>query len=109
MLALAGDGASKASALIVIVVGARLLSLSEFALLATGLAAAGLLAAFLDLGAGVLLTRDGARGRVSRGALFVGLLRVRAPIAFALLLLAPLVGFALGAPLAALAVALLAV
>jgi O-antigen/teichoic acid export membrane protein len=107
-LALAGDGASKASALIVIIIGARFLSVSQFAVLATGLAAAGLLASMLDLGSGMLLTRDGARTAARRGALFTGLLRARAPLVLALLFAAPLVGLALGMPLTALAVAMLA-
>jgi O-antigen/teichoic acid export membrane protein len=108
-LALAGDFASKAAALVVIVVAARFLSVREFAVLATALAVAGLLGSLLDLGAGTLLTRDGARSRASRGALFRALLKARAPFAASLLIAAPLVGFGLGRPLTALAVAALAV
>ena len=108
-LALAGDVASKAGALVVIVVAARFLSVSEFAVLAIGLAVAGLLGSALDLGAGTLLTRDGARSTASRGALFRALLTARAPLAAAVLATATLVGFAVGRPLTALAVAALAV
>ena len=108
-LALAGDVASKAGALVVVVVAARFLSVPEFAVLMTALAIAGLLASALDLGAGTLLTRDGARSAASRGALFLALLKARAPFAAALLIAAPVVGLLLGRPLTALAVAALAV
>jgi len=109
LLALAGDGASKAGALLVVLLAARFLSVSEFALLATGLAAAGVLTSLLDLGSGTLLARDGARGRSERGALFRGLLRARVPLALAVLLAAPLVGLLVEHPLAGVAVALLGV
>lgn len=108
-LALAGDVASKAGALVVIVVAARFLSVPEFAVLATALAVAGLLGSVLDLGAGTLITRDGARSAESRGALFRSLLEARAPLVAALLVAAPLVGLGLGRPLTAFAVAALAV
>ena len=104
VLALAGDGASKAGALVVIVVAARFLSVSEFAVLATGLAAAGLLGSILDLGAGQLLTRDGAQDRATRGQLFSGLLRGRAPLAALVLAGACIAGLVIGRPLTALAV-----
>jgi O-antigen/teichoic acid export membrane protein len=84
-LALVGDAASKLAALAVIVISARFLSVAEFALLATGMAAAGLLGSLLDLGAGTLLARDGARSRAHRGALLIGLLEARAPLALAML------------------------
>jgi O-antigen/teichoic acid export membrane protein len=106
-LALAGDVTSKVGALAVVVVAARCLSVSEFALLVTGLAAAGILGSVLDLGAGTLLTRDGARGRAERGALLVGLLKGRAPVVAAVLVAAPAMGVALGKPLAAVGVAAL--
>jgi O-antigen/teichoic acid export membrane protein len=102
LLAFAGDGASKLSAFVVVIIAARFLSVREFAVLATGLAAASLLGSLLDLGAGTLLTRDGAKSRASRGALFASLLRARVPLAAAVLL-----GLLLGRPLAALAVAAL--
>jgi O-antigen/teichoic acid export membrane protein len=104
ILALAGDGASKAGALVVIVVAARFFSVSEFAVLATGLAAAGLLGSILDLGAGQLLTRDGARDRATRGQLFSGLMRGRAPLAAVVFAGAVIVGVAIGRPLTALVV-----
>lgn len=107
-LALVGDGASKAAALLVVVVSARFLTVDGFAALATGLAVAGVLTAALDLGTGTLLSRDGAASASARGALFSGSLRDRLPLACLVLLLAPIVGLALGRPLEATAVALLA-
>lgn len=109
LLALSGDSASKLGAFVVIVLSARLLAIEEFAVLATGLAAAGVIGSLLDLGSGTLITRDGARSRAGRGALFGGLLRARLPIAVAVLLAAPLVGLAIGRPLAALGVVALGI
>jgi O-antigen/teichoic acid export membrane protein len=108
-LALAGDAASKIGALVVVIVGARFLALSEFATLATGLAAAGILTAILDLGTGTLLTRDGARSRAARGALFRGSLQARLPLFAVVLLLSPVVGTLFAAPLAGVSVAMLGV
>jgi len=104
-LALAGGVASKAGALLVVLLAARLFAVGEFAVVATALAFAGLLATALDLGAGTLLARDGASSAASRGALLRGLLEARAPLFVALLVSAPLVGVWLGDPLTALAVA----
>lgn len=108
-LALAGGVASKAGALLVVLLAARLFSVTEFAAAATALACAGLLATALDLGAGTLLARDGASGAASRGALLRGLLEARAPLFGVLLVSAPLAGVWLGGPLTALAVACLAI
>jgi O-antigen/teichoic acid export membrane protein len=105
VLALAGDGASKVGALVVVIVAARLLSVEEFAVLATALAGAGVVASTLDLGAGTLLARDGARSRSDRGALLDGLLRARAPLAIAVLAGAPVLGIWLGQPLVVVAAA----
>jgi O-antigen/teichoic acid export membrane protein len=99
VLALAGDASSKVGTLVVVIVAARLLQLDEFALLATALAAAGVIGSLLDLGAGTLLARDGARSRVHRGALLDGLLRARIPIVVAVVAGSLAVGFALGHPL----------
>jgi O-antigen/teichoic acid export membrane protein len=107
-LALLGDGASKVAALLVVVISARFLSVEEFAALATGLAVAGVLTAVLDLGTGTLLSRDGAASRSERGALFSGSLRDRLPLACAVLLLAPVIGWLLGRPLEAASAAVLA-
>jgi O-antigen/teichoic acid export membrane protein len=96
VLALAGDATSKVGALVVVIVAARLLPLDEFALLATALAAAGVIGSLLDLGAGTLLARDGARSRVHRGALLDGLLRARIPIVVAVVAGSLAVGYALG-------------
>jgi len=103
-LALAGDVASKVGALLVLLLAARLFSVEEFAVVATALACAGLLATVLDLGAGTLITRDGTKSAESRGALFRGLLEARGPLAVVLLLGGPLVGVWVGGPLTALAV-----
>lgn len=108
-LALVGDAASKLAALAVIVISARFLSVGEFALLATGMAVAGLLGSLLDLGAGTLLTRDGARSRAHRGGLLVGLLEGRAPLALAVLVAAAVVGVVADAVPTALAVACLGI
>jgi O-antigen/teichoic acid export membrane protein len=108
-LVLAAEIASKAGVLVVVLVAARALTETEFALLATGLACAALLSALLDLGAGTLLARDGARVEGARGWLFRALAEARAPAAVALLVAAPLVGLALGAAPTGLAVAVLAV
>ncbi len=108
-LALAGDVASKVGALVVIIVAARFLSVPEFAVLATALAIAGVLASVLDLGAGTLITRDGARSGESRGALFRALLEARAPLAAAVVMATLLAGSVLARPFTALAVAALAV
>ncbi|MET0938400.1 MAG: oligosaccharide flippase family protein [Gaiellaceae bacterium] len=108
-LALGGDAASKVGALVVIIVAARFLSVPEFAVLATALAIAGVLASVLDLGAGTLITRDGARSGESRGALFQALLEARAPLAAAVVMATLLAGSVLARPFTALAVAALAV
>ena len=108
-LAFAGDAALKLSALVVILVGARALTVPEFAVLATGLAVAGVLTMALDFGAGTLITRDGARSRSARGALLAGLLAARAPVFVGVLVVAPLVGALVGRPWTALAIAALSV
>jgi O-antigen/teichoic acid export membrane protein len=108
-LALLGDAASKLAALAVIVISARFLAVGEFALLATGMAAAGLLGSLLDLGAGTLLTRDGGRSRAHRGALLIGLLEVRAPLALAVLVAVIAVGVTVDNAPAAIAVGCLGI
>jgi O-antigen/teichoic acid export membrane protein len=108
-LALAGDAAAKAGALIVVMVGARFLDVAEFAALATGLAVAGVLTAMLDLGGGTLLSRDGATSRAARGQLFAASMRARLPIFGIVLVLSPLAGLLFGTPLDALAVGALGV
>jgi O-antigen/teichoic acid export membrane protein len=104
-LALAGDGASKLGALVVVVAAARLVSVEQFAILATALAAAGVVGSMLDLGAGTLLARDGAKSRADRGALLDGLLRARVPMVMTVLVVAPVVGIWLGQPLTVVAAA----
>jgi O-antigen/teichoic acid export membrane protein len=109
VLAFVGDVASKAGALLVVLVAARSLSVEKFSILATGLASAAILGALLDLGAATLITRDGARSEAARGGLFRALAEGRTPLAIGVLCVAPLVGFALGHPLTAIAVAALAI
>jgi O-antigen/teichoic acid export membrane protein len=108
LLALAGDGASKAGALAVVLVSARFLTVEEFAVLATGLALAGVLTTALDLGCGTLVSRDGAASAAARGALFTASLRDRVPLAVGMLLLAGVAGVVLGRPVEAVAVSALA-
>lgn len=108
-LAFGGDVASKAGALLVIVLAARSFSVDEFALVATALACVSVLVSLLDLGAGTLLTRDGASSASSRGVLFRELLVGRVPLAVGLVVVAPFAGLWFGGPLIALAVAVLAI
>jgi O-antigen/teichoic acid export membrane protein len=109
LLALSGDAASKLAALLVVVIAARTLSIDEFSVFITGLAAAGVLVATLDLGSGLVLTRDGATDGASARALYRGLIIGRIPLAVVVLIVALITGFVVGQPLAALAVAALAV
>ena len=108
VLALAGDAASKLGALVVVLVGARALTVSDFAVLATALAIAGILTIALDLGVGTVITRDGARSRVERGRLVAATLVARVPLFALVLVAAPLVGAAVGRTWTGLATALLA-
>jgi O-antigen/teichoic acid export membrane protein len=108
-LALTGDVAAKVGALLAIIVAARTFSVEEFAAVATALAAAAVLVATLDLGAGTLLARDGTSGKESRGSLLRGLLVGRVPLVLALLLGAALLGAWLGALLTALAIVALSI
>jgi O-antigen/teichoic acid export membrane protein len=94
-LAFLGDAASKVAALVVLLVAARLFSIDEFAVVATGLACATLLTTALDIGAGTLLARDGAVDPDARGALFRALLVARTPLAIAVVLVALLLGLVL--------------
>jgi O-antigen/teichoic acid export membrane protein len=91
-LALAADIASKAGALVVVLLGARLLSVGEFSTLVTALAAAGLLTAALDFGCAMLIARDGARSATARGALLRALAAARLPFAVASLAVAAVAG-----------------
>jgi O-antigen/teichoic acid export membrane protein len=77
--ALAGDVASKAATAVAMVLSARELSLGQMAIFAFALAAATVLSAAFDMGAQMLLTRDGVRGAAERSALFRSLLVARAP------------------------------
>lgn len=108
-LAFAGDLASKAGLLLVMVIGARTLSAAELAVVGTALAAAGILAVCLDTGAGVAITRDGAREEAARSGLLVALVAARLPAAVLVVVAATAVGFVLDQPTAWIAAALLAV
>lgn len=106
--ALTADLGGKASTVVVTVIAARTLSTREFALLATCLAAAGLLTNLLDAGAQTLLARDGAEGTRARGALFRSLAVGRIPLVALALVATVLVGVILGRPLESLATITLA-
>ena len=108
-LAFAGDSAMKVSTLVVVLVAARTLTVPEFAVLATALAVAGILSTGLDIGAGTLVTRDGARSRSERGRLLVGSLQARLPIFVVVLAAAPIIGSIVDRPWTALAIAALGV
>jgi O-antigen/teichoic acid export membrane protein len=97
-LAFVGDAASKVAAFVVLLAAARLFSIDEFAVVATGLACASLLTMALDIGAGTLLARDGALEPGSRGALFRALLVARVPLAVAAVLAGLLLGLVLRDP-----------
>jgi O-antigen/teichoic acid export membrane protein len=90
--ALAGDVATKAATALIMVAAARTLSIGQFALLATALSAAGVLTAGFDMGAQMLLTRDGVATPQRRYALFKGLLYGRLPLLVVTLGAAVLVG-----------------
>ena len=108
-LAFAGDSAMKVSTLVVVLVAARTLTVPEFAVLATSLAVAGVLSTGLDIGAGTLVTRDGAHSRAGRGRLLVGSLQARLPIFLVVLIAAPIIGWTVGRPWTAFAIAALGV
>lgn len=95
-LALAGDLASKAAAGAMIVLAARELPVSQLAGLAFALAAASVLSAALDMGAQMLLTRDGVRCPAERSALCRSLLLGRVPVFAASLAVAGVLGLVLG-------------
>jgi O-antigen/teichoic acid export membrane protein len=100
-LALSADLAGKAATVVVTAVAARTLSTRDFALLATCLAATGLVASALDAGSQTLLTRDGVAGEAARGSLFRALGRSRLLPAAAGLSLTVVVGAVLGRPIEA--------
>lgn len=107
-LALAGDLASKAGMLAVMMVAARGLPTAEFAVFATAIAAATVLTAALDAGSQTLLTRDGVGGRRVRGGLLRSLTVARLPLLIGCAAGAVVVGAALGRPLEAIATVLIA-
>lgn len=94
--ALAGDLASKGAAAVMMVLAARELSVAQLALLAFALAAASVLSAALDMGAQMLLTRDGVPSAAVRSSLFRSLLVARVPLLTASLLVAGAIGLAYG-------------
>ena len=107
-LAFVGDAASKVAALVVLLAAARLFSIDEFAVVATGLACASLLTTALDIGTGTLLARDGAADPGSRGALFRALLVARMPLAIVVVFAGLLLGLVLEDPVTVLMVVTLA-
>lgn len=96
-LALVGDLASKIGLLLVVVLAARTLSTGELAVLGTALAVSGIVAVCLDAGAGLLITRDGARSDELRSGLLSALLVARLPAAALVVVAAFAIGAALGA------------
>ena len=108
-LALAADVAAKVGLLLVTVVAARTLPAGELAQLGTVLAAAGIVAVLLDAGAGVLITRDGARDRAVGSGLLTALSAARVPVAAVLLAATAVAGSAAGEPMLWLAAVLLGI
>jgi O-antigen/teichoic acid export membrane protein len=96
-LAFAGDLASKIGLLLVVVLAARALSTGELAILGTALAVSGIAAVCLDGGAGLLITRDGARNERARDGLLSALLLARMPAAVLVVVAASAVGAAVDA------------
>ena len=94
--ALAGDLVSKGAIAVTMVLAARELSVPQLALFAFALAASSVLSAGLDMGAQMLLTRDGVRSAAERSALFRSLLLTRAPALVASLLAAGAIGAVFG-------------
>ena len=94
--ALAGDLASKGAAAVMMVLAARALPVAQLALLAFAMAAASVLSAALDMGAQMLLTRDGVPSATTRSSLFRSLLVGRLPLLTASLLVAGAIGLAYG-------------
>jgi O-antigen/teichoic acid export membrane protein len=109
VLALVGDLASKIGLLLVVVLAARGLSTDELAILGTALAVSGILAVCLDAGAGLLITRDGARKEAIRGGLLSALLVARLPAAVVVVVAATAIGFAVDAAVVWIAAAVMAV
>jgi O-antigen/teichoic acid export membrane protein len=107
-LALFGDLATKVATFAFLALAAHSLSVRRFALLASAVASATVLTAALDMGAQVLLTRDGSAGPEQRGALLLALTKARLPLLAVTVLGATVVGLATGHLLIALATVLLA-
>ena len=108
-LAFLGDTSSKAGQLVVMVIAARTLPTPDLAVLGTALAASAIASVALDAGAGILITRDGARRRGDGGGLFVALALARLPAALIVVAAGLVVGEAIGNPAVWLAAAALAV
>ncbi len=94
-LALGGDLAAKGAQLTVVIVCARLLPVSEMALLGICLAAATLLMGLLDAGVSVVITRDGATSG-SAATLLLRSTLIRLPLVAAVLVGAVVVGSVTG-------------
>ncbi len=94
--ALAGDLASKGATAVTMVIAARELSVGQLALLAFALAAVSVLSSAFDMGAQMLLTRDGVHCAATRTALFGSLLVTRAPVVVASLAIAGVLGVVFG-------------
>jgi O-antigen/teichoic acid export membrane protein len=108
-LALAGDVSTKIAMFLLMIVAARHLSISKFALLASALATATVLTAGLDLGSQTLLTRDGVDGPATRGSLLRSLAIARLPVVCVSLAAAAVIGASSGRLVLALLTAMLAI
>ena len=95
-LALAGDLSSKGAQLVVVAAAARLLPVSQVALLGICLAAGTLLTSFFDAGTSIVIARDGAAAKGTAVTLLARSAAARLPFAAAGVLAAAVVGMRLG-------------
>jgi len=96
VLALAGDLSSKGAQLAVVVAAARLLPVSQVALLGICLAAGTLLTSFFDAGTSIVIARDGAAANGAAVTLLARSALARLPLVAAGVLAAAVVGMRLG-------------
>jgi O-antigen/teichoic acid export membrane protein len=94
--ALAGDLAAKGGTVVLLMIAARGLGTTQFAVVATATAAATVLSTALDLGCQTLLTRDGVHGPAQRKALLRALTLARIPLVLIAAIGAAGLGLALG-------------
>ena len=99
ILALMGDIASKLAMFVILVIAGQSMAPVEFARFGVCLAGLGVVAAVLDGGIAVLISRDGAASPARRRSLVLASIRVRVPLGIAALLLSLLAGAMLGRPI----------